>query len=229
MSFLWTGFLIGMVGSLHCAGMCGPIALLLPIPGKSPISRLMGRLTYNSGRLLTYIVLGMLSGLAGHVFFMAGLQRWLSMGLGILLILGLLFSFGNKTGPFVIRFIVGLRNVLGALLKKRSYPGLGLIGVLNGFLPCGLVWAACAGAAATLDVFRGGLYMLCFGMGTVPMMLAMSFTGTRFQRQFISRLKPLVTCSLALMGVLLILRGMSLGIPFISPESAIDSGMPSCH
>ena len=228
MSFLWTGFLIGLVGSLHCAGMCGPIALFLPNPGRSPVTRLVGRLIYNGGRLLTYAFLGMLSGMAGQAFFMAGWQRWLSIGLGVFLILGLFLPYATRLSNRLILSVGKLRAVMGALLKKRSYSGLGLIGVLNGFLPCGLVWAACAGAAATLDVFHGMLYMVCFGVGTVPMMFAMGLAGAHLQRKIILRLKPLVTCSLVLMAVLLIMRGLSLGIPFISPDLA-DPGVVRCH
>ena len=229
MNLIWTGFVIGLLGSIHCAGMCGPIAILLPNPGKTGNSRVIGRVVYNAGRILTYSTLGFVSGLAGKAFFLAGWQQGLSIALGLLILVGLFFSIGNRVNTSVFRVLGQIRNRLGHLLKQRSYRSLGLLGLLNGLLPCGLVWAACANAAATSSALQGMTSMFAFGFGTVPMMFILGSTGGRIQTRSWAKLRPMVTFSLAVMAVLLILRGMSLGIPYISPEMSHGNAMPNCH
>src|ERR1035441_277600 len=85
---LWTAFLLGLVGSLHCAGMCGPLALALPAAGNTTAGYLLGRVAYNTGRIITYCLLGIVFGLAGWTFLLAGLQRWTSIALGAAALLG---------------------------------------------------------------------------------------------------------------------------------------------
>lgn len=224
---LWTAFLLGFVGSLHCAGMCGPLALALPVVGKTRAMFFLSRLTYNFGRIVTYGSLGVLFGLLGATFALAGLQRWLSLGAGVVILIGLLASSRFAVGTPAVKLVVWVKSGLGKMLQRRSFASLFTLGLLNGLLPCGLVYVACAGATATGSLLTGAEYMLGFGLGTLPMMLGIGLAGRSLQSMFRFQTQRVITASLVIVAVLLILRGMALGIPSVSPDLA--SGAPCCH
>ena len=223
---LWTAFLVGLVGSLHCAGMCGPLTLAIPGSGNSRFSFVVGRCAYNSGRLLTYCLLGALFGALGRSFAVIGLQRWVSLAIGVLLLAGVLLSFGHVASVKAAQMVGILKTEFGKLLRHRTVSGTFLLGVLNGLLPCGLVYAACAGAAASSGVISGTAYMLAFGAGTVPMMVAIGIAGKKIQFALRFKLQHLVPVTLLVMSALLILRGLALGIPYLSPDLTHGS---CCH
>lgn len=225
---LATAFLLGLVGSLHCAGMCGPLALALPVAGKGPVGYLAGRLTYNLGRVVTYAGLGIVFGLAGQTLLLAGFQRWLSITLGVLLIAGLLASRRIALARPVILLVAQLKSRMGALLQQRSYLALGLLGLLNGLLPCGLVYVACAGAAATGGWLSGAEYMAAFGLGTAPLMFGLSLSGKLLTPGLRLKLRYALPVSVVALGLLLVLRGLSLGIPYLSPDLYAPGGA-CCH
>jgi sulfite exporter TauE/SafE len=221
----WTAFILGLVGSLHCAGMCGPLALALPhLPGGS-VGFVPGRVAYNIGRILTYCFLGLASGLAGKTVLLAGLERSLSIGLGIALLVGMVVSRKLVVSPS--RVVGRLKSRMAGLLHRRSFTSLCLLGLLNGLLPCGLVYVACAGAASTGNIPRATQYMAAFGAGTLPMMLAISMSGKLVPFSLRVRLARVIPVSVFLLAALLILRGMSLGIPYFSPDLAGRSAC--CH
>jgi uncharacterized protein len=225
---LWTAFLLGLVGSLHCAGMCGPLALALPAAGDTTPTYVLGRVVYNAGRIITYCLLGIVIGLAGYTLLMAGLQRWVSIALGVALLVGLFASRRLALARPVTSVVNLLKSGMSRLLRRRSLAGLGLLGLLNGLLPCGLVYVACAGAAATGGVLAGATYMAAFGIGTVPMMLAISLSGELVPASLRLKLVKTIPVCVFLLGSLLILRGMSLGIPYLSPDMSA-SGAVCCH
>ena len=220
---LWTAFMLGLVGSLHCVGMCGAIALALPHFGRGWSAFVVGRLAYNLGRILTYSMLGIIFGLIGKTLALAGIQQWLSIGAGIAILIGLLVSTRYTTPP-IIRAVTWLKKNLGQLLQQRSPYALLLLGLLNGLLPCGLVYAACAGAMATGELIQGLEYMALFGLGTVPLMMGVSLSGRALFGSLRVPLQKLIPVSLTVVAFLLILRGMSLGIPYVSP----DLSQPAC-
>jgi len=225
---LWTAFLLGLVGSAHCAGMCGPLALALP--GGARGTLLLGRLLYNLGRVATYVAMGALFGLLGRGFALAGLQRWVSLVLGAAILAGLFSTPKLARVAAISRFVGWLKAGLGSLFRQRALTSLLGIGLLNGLLPCGLVYIAGAGALATGNVLSGMEYMVAFGLGTVPMMLAISLVGTKLQFVLRLKLQRLVPVSLAIIGALLLLRGMALGIPYVSPKlPAQPTAAASCH
>lgn len=223
---LWTAFMLGLAGSLHCAGMCGPLALALPHPGGGAHGFIASRLAYNLGRIVTYTSLGLVFGLLGKSLALAGVQRWLSLGAGTLILLGLLFATKLGAGTPVVRVIHWLKSSFGRLLQRRTLGSLGLLGLLNGLLPCGLVYAACAGAAATGSLLAGMTYMALFGLGTLPLMLGIGLSGRAVSASFRFRLQTLTPASLAIVALLLILRGLSLGIPYLSPD--LTAADPAC-
>ena len=224
----WTAFLLGLVGSLHCAGMCGPLALALPPAGNTTPANVLGRIAYNAGRIITYCVLGIVFGLAGWTFLMAGLQRWVSIALGVALLLGLFASRRLALARPVTSAVNQLKASMSVLLRRRSFVALAVLGLLNGLLPCGLVYVACAGAAATGGILAGAQYMAAFGVGTVPMMLAISLSGNLVPTSLRLKLAKTIPVCVFLLAALLILRGMSLGIPYLSPDMS-GSGPSCCH
>ncbi len=224
----WTAFLLGLVGSLHCAGMCGPLALALPAAGDTAPAYVLGRVAYNAGRIVTYCLLGIIFGLVGYTFLMAGLQRWVSIALGVALLLGLLASRRLALAQPVTSAANRLKSTMSLLLRRRSVAGLAVLGLLNGLLPCGLVYVACAGAAATGGTLAGASYMTAFGIGTVPMMLAISLSGKLVPTTLRLKLVKAIPVCVFLLASLLILRGMSLGIPYVSPDLSAG-GASCCH
>ena len=222
----WTAFLLGLVGSLHCAGMCGPLALALPPAGNSTLGYVLGRVAYNAGRIVTYCALGIVFGLAAGPFLLAGLQRWVSIALGVALLLGLFASRRLALARPVTSVVNELRTSMSVLLRQRSLAGLAVLGLLNGLLPCGLVYVACAGAAATGGILEGASYMAAFGVGYVPMMLAISLSGNLVPTSLRLKLVKTIPVCVFLLASLLILRGMSLGIPYLSPD--MSAGSASC-
>jgi uncharacterized protein len=223
---LWTAFILGLVGSLHCAGMCGPLALALPMAGNTAGAFLMGRLAYNAGRIVTYCALGVVFGLVGRTLLLAGVQRWVSIGLGATLLVGLFTSRQLALWRPVTALVEALKSRMGALLRRRSFFSLAMLGLLNGLLPCGLVYVAGAGATNTSGMLAGAQYMAAFGVGTVPMMLAISLSGKLVPLRLRLQLRKAIPVSVFLLAVLLVLRGMSLNIPYLSPDLSTGS---CCH
>lgn len=229
--FLLAAISLGFLGSFHCIGMCGPIALTIPVKRTSPWSVVVGSLVYNMGRVITYACLGLFFGLLGQGFVLAGGQNILSVILGTIILFLLFFPrFAAKyirTG-FVYRWIEKLKSILRNLFGVHTKRTLLFIGLLNGLLPCGLVYLGVAGAVATGDIFKGALFMAVFGAGTLPAMLAVTVARDYISigfRQGIRRVMPVLV---GVMAILLILRGMNLGIPYISP-SIESNGKASCH
>lgn len=224
---------MGVAGSAHCIGMCGPIALAVPSPGQGWGARLGGTLLLNGGRLITYVLIGVAFGAFGHGFRVAGLQQFISIAAGIALLLaalvpGMLGSL-NVTGR-AARLIAGLRNALTRNLRRSSPQAIFLIGVLNGLLPCGLVYAAAIGAAAQGDVVNGALFMALFGVGTWPVMIALRMSGAMVGDHARRHLRQAIPYFTAVLAVLFILRGMQLDIPYISPVLQMaPAGVTACH
>lgn len=219
--FLLAAISLGFLGSFHCIGMCGPIALSIPVKRTSELSVLTGSLIYNSGRIITYTCLGLFFGLLGQGFALAGWQNILSISVGIL-ILGVLFLpklslFSINTG--IIYHLLGkLKSRLHQLFGIHTMRALFFIGLLNGLLPCGLVYLGIAGALATGDLINGALFMAAFGLGTFPAMIAITAARDYIDIRFRERVRKVVPVFVGVMAVLLILRGMNLGIPYVSPS-----------
>ena len=226
-----SALITGLIGSLHCLGMCGPIALMLPQGSRSPVAFLFNRILYNLGRIVTYSFLGAICGMLGRLIAMAGFQQILSIAIGILILLAILLpsKFAKYISPKPIIALTGkMKRVWSGLLNSHSVWSLFIIGLLNGFLPCGLLYVALAAAATTGTMLRGVAYMALFGLGTFPLMLAFSLFGGMLPSGFRRLASRLLPAGAVLIALLLILRGLSLGIPFISPKlhSNIEQKQP---
>jgi len=223
---LWTAFLIGLAGSLHCIGMCGPIAIALPTGNVSRLTLLSGRILYNVGRSITYGLMGLVAGLVGQAVHVSGYQQILSIALGVLLLLAIILP--SRFGAFLTgsklhsKLTLSLGKIWTRLTADASQSSLFTIGLLNGFLPCGLVYVALAGAISTGNSLQGGLYMVTFGLGTLPVMLAVSLAGRLLGEGVRRRLRQLIPVGGVILAALFILRGLSLGIPYISPRIQAD-------
>lgn len=230
----WSTFTIGLLGSLHCVGMCGPIALALP-SGKGRMKFITGRLLYNLGRVVTYTIIGALFGLLGLSLSMAGFQQWLSIVTGVVMILMVLLPirYAQKLNlPWLSQFNRWLKQRFSYFFKKSNWYSHFFIGLFNGLLPCGLVYVALAAAIASGSIVDGMLYMGLFGLGTMPLMLAVALAGNIVKISWRNKISRLVPYFVTLLGLLFILRGLNLGIPYLSPEIFISDNIkevPLCH
>lgn len=214
----FTAFLTGLLGSFHCVGMCGPIALALPQIGHTTSQKVWSRLLYNFGRITTYALLGILLGTFGLGLKLAGWQQSISIASGVLIILTVIISNNviEKALGHSFRKISG--KWMGKLFSQQQYSSLFLIGILNGLLPCGFVYIALIGAVATQNTLQGALFMTLFGLGTLPMMFGVSMVGQFISQQIRNRINQWVPVFAILIGALFILRGLGLGIPYVSPK-----------
>ncbi len=228
-SFLIIALMLGLASSLHCVGMCGPIAFSLGINPENKLDFTLRNLTYQLGRITTYSVLGALLGVIGYGVSFAGLQNPFSIAVGILMILIALLpknlgadNLGMK--PFA-RIMYQIKSGLGQFLRRKNYSSLYITGLLNGLLPCGAVYAALTGSMAMGGVWEAALFMTCFGLGTVPLMFASVLAGNVVSLQTRQKIVKFLPYLMVLLGILFILRGLNLNIPYISP--AVESLQPN--
>ena len=219
------GIALGLAGSIHCAGMCGPIAISLPRSGAAPRREVVHRMTYQVGRVITYTSLGAIIGIGGSALALAGYSRSLSLTAGFLMIGALAVQLVWRkeliSGAPVERIIAPVKATLRSLLSKHgAMTHLG-IGLLNGLLPCGLVTAALIGSLGTGSMSGGALFMLGFGLGTLPVMSAIAIGGSRISCGIRERFRFAAPAIGLMVASLMLLRGMGLGIPMISPAPTL--------
>ncbi|RZM21603.1 MAG: sulfite exporter TauE/SafE family protein [Pedobacter sp.] len=211
-------FLIGLLGSVHCVAMCGPLAFAVPVQQLGWLPLLWNKLVYQLGRIISYCLLGSIVGLVGAQIWQAGFQQGLSILSGILIIMAAcsrLFKLRILKGQG-FRSLEFFNRVFGYALKHKANHLI--VGMINGFLPCGFVYLALAGALNTKTMFDGVSYMFWFGLGTVPMMLiatvAIGFVSLRIRQ----KLNSMMPYAMLLLGIWFIFRGMEFNIPFLSPQ-----------
>lgn len=225
-------FTIGVIGSFHCVGMCGPLALALPLKDDSLYSKFIGTLLYNSGRIVTYSLFGVVMGSIGQGISLLGFQQGLSVAAGTLILLLVILPklFPSRfTGKNVATlFFEKLRKKFGQLFFRKNQSTLFAIGFLNGLLPCGLVYLALTGSMATGSIGKSIIFMAAFGAGTLPVMWTISFWGNYINVSIRQRIRKFYPYMMMLMACLLILRGLGLGIPYISPAQDIVKDKVSC-
>lgn len=232
---LYAALILGLISSLHCIGMCGPIAMMLPVDQKNEVKKVIQILTYHIGRITAYSILGLFFGLLGRGFFLAGFQQNMSIIVGILIIVVVLipekvFAQHNFSKP-IFKLISKVKSALGKQFKKKTYLSLFFIGLLNGFLPCGLVYVALFGALAMQQVHLSIAYMALYGLGTVPLMSAVVLTSNWVSVAFRNKIQKIIPVVVVAVGALFILRGLGLDIPFVSPSnvSLFVQNTPHCR
>lgn len=228
---LFTAFTFGLLGSLHCIGMCGPLALALPFgQERGRVGRL---LLYNAGRITTYATLGALMGFLGKGVFLVGLQSWLTLILGALLVAIGLFSVQVElkiwSSPLLSSFYVRLKSAFARLVNKTGLSAIFSLGMLNGLLPCGLVYLALAGALTTASWQSGVFYMMAFGLGTLPLLLAVTLLGQMSGLKIQKYLRKAYPVVLTLMGGFLIWRALQFQLPASFDLWEALNNAPMCH
>jgi len=232
---LISALIFGLLGSFHCVGMCGPIAFLLPVDHKNNFKKLGQIALYHFGRLSSYAIIGLLFGLLGKSFSLFGLQQQLSILVGVLMILVIVIPYKkinkyNGSKP-IFKIVSKVKSNLGKQLKQKSADTFFTIGFLNGFLPCGLVYMAVFGAIASGTALEGSLYMAVFGLGTIPLMTTAIYLGNFLNLNLRSKIRKAVPVFVVIIGLLFIIRGMGLGIPYLSPMEITPkiTATQTCH
>jgi sulfite exporter TauE/SafE len=232
---LYAAFILGLISSLHCVGMCGPIAIMLPVARNNPEKKALQILTYHAGRLFSYSGIGLIFGLIGRGFYLAGIQQQLSLFAGIAIIMMVVFPAHvlakyNFSRP-LYRLISLLKGTLGKQFAKSSFQSMFSIGILNGLLPCGMVYAAVFGALAMPQLSLSVAFMILFGLGTVPLMSAVVYLQQILTLPLRNKIQKIIPYAVTCIGILFILRGLGLDIPFVSPNvaSLFVQAKPNCH
>lgn len=212
-------FFIGFFGSIHCIGMCGPLALALPGNHSTLLGLLWDKLIYNLGRIITYTLLGLVVGLLGKQLWLAGVQQGISIASGIFVLAAALYRLNKHSmfnGSIVKLFISPFNQIISYALKHKA--GHLIVGMLNGLLPCGFVYLALIGAVNTSSVMASGRFMFLFGAGTLPLMFIAAAGSQFFTQSLRRRLNRAVPYFMLFLGVWFIIRGLGMDIPYLSPN-----------
>ena len=227
MTYHYLAFFMGLLGSIHCAVMCGP--LLLAVQAGQGISwkTTFNKLLYQFGRILTYGLIGLFLGLLGNVASLQGWQQGFSLVTGILLFaIGLFYMFGKSSSKLAAIQTKAIQPFAKFMGKWLYRPGGSFVaGVLNGILPCGMVYMALASAVNADSIWNSFYFMLLFGLGTLPLLLVFSFAGNFPKRIFKKGFSTVLPILFILMGLWFILRGANLDIPYLSPLIHVDGAM----
>lgn len=228
-----SAFMLGLISSWHCAGMCGPIAIALP-PAQNKMELIISRIIFNCGRILTYMLLGAMFGLLGQGISIGGFQQMVAIASGILILLMAVFSFSPDRivalFPGIASFQKLILNAAKYFLKKSEWYHLLAMGMINGCLPCGVVYLALAGAISSGTLFLGINFMMWFGLGTLPMMLSIALAGNQMTFSFRNKIKKVTPFIMVFFAAVIILRGLNLNIPFLSPPIPEQVTTPvKCH
>lgn len=232
---LLSALIFGILGSFHCVGMCGPIAFMLPVSRENSFKKFLQVLLYHTGRLMAYSIIGLAFGVLGKSLDLFGFQQQLSIAAGILMIAVIVLPYKtfrkyNFSRP-MYKVVGKVKSSLGSALKKKTPDTFFTIGFLNGFLPCGLVYMAAFGAIASGSIVQGSLYMVLFGVGTIPLMTTAVYFSGMLNGMIKRKMQKMIPVFVVLIGLLFIIRGMGLGIPYLSPApaTAMVDAAASCH
>ena len=226
---LTIAFLMGLTGSLHCAGMCGPIMWIMPFQAYKGIKKVVAIGLYHLGRISVYAALAIVL----HSFrnlFEPKAQQYISITLGgSLLAVGILSFLPNNSFKFRLPWFGQVQKQLSSVISKPGLATIGIAGILNGLLPCGLVYMALSASMAASTTLQTAAFMYAFGMGTLPMLIGIVLLKTRLSPLRASNFKPFVPVVVFMFGCLFVVRGMNLGIPYLSPKVLVEQhGIKSC-
>ena len=216
---------LGFATSLHCVGMCGPIALSISLSAKNKLKFTLKNLTYQFGRVTTYTILGLILGLIGEGFSFVGFQNYLSIAIGVLMIIMVLIPkfFDNQSinAKPLQAILLKVKVGLGRYLRRQDFSSLYTTGLLNGLLPCGAVYAALTAAIGVGSFEQSTLFMFFFGLGTIPLMFLTVMFGNFISLEWRQKILKILPIIILVLGILFILRGLELNIPYISPSKEV--------
>jgi uncharacterized protein len=228
-----SALVLGLISSFHCVGMCGAIAFSIPTNHLKGYKKVAGILLYNIGRITTYSIFGLLFGLVGRRIFVAGFQQWFSIIAGIIILVIVVQSAFKKPMfhlPGYAKINRFVTQLISHFIGKPSLINIYMLGFANGLLPCGLVYMALTGALAAGSVGGAIGFMATYGLGTLPAMFLLSYCRFMIGINTRNTMRKAVPYFVAFMGAILILRGMGLGIPYLSPMFANSAANTiSCH
>ncbi len=214
--------LMGFTGSLHCAGMCGPIIWIMPFQAFSGYKKIVALAVYHMGRISVYAALAIIL----HSFrsmFDPKVQQYISIILGgFLLVIGLFSFVPNHIIKLQLPWAAYLKKKLGQLIGKPGFGTLAIAGILNGLLPCGLVYMALSASLTATTALQAAAMMYVFGLGTLPMLVSITLLKTKLTLLRTNHIRKLVPVIVFSFGCLFILRGMNLGIPYLSPKVVVE-------
>ncbi len=230
---LYSAIILGLISSFHCIGMCGPIAVMLPLGQSRPLKKSFQIATYHVGRIAAYATFGLIFGFVGKGFHLAGMQQSLSIFAGITMIVMIVFPrlfAGAAFSKPIFTIVSKVKSALGNQFKNGTFQSLFLIGLLNGFLPCAMVYAALFGAISMGNAVEGVMYMGLFGLGTVPLMTSIVYFRLAVSTPFRNKIQKVIPYAVVCVGILFVLRGLSLGIPYVSPSemNLFVKAIPHC-
>jgi len=230
MEFVWAALVLGLAGSLHCIGMCGPLVTAVHAAhGKT--DWWYKKALYHFGRISVYALLGLITGSVGQAFVALGFQQWVAIGAGVFMMLFLAWPAGMnglKRGPF--KWVAWLKSRFASLIQKKNAGTQLTLGALNGLLPCGLVYVALAASMALTDAWKGAAFMALFGLGTIPSLLAAGSLLQWLGQRLRVRSYRVVQVLLVMVSFVVILRGANLGIPYLSPKfDQANKKVDCCH
>ncbi|GGM83319.1 membrane protein [Dyadobacter beijingensis] len=212
---------MGLISSFHCVGMCGPIALALPVHRATRARQIAGVLIYNGGRALTYAMFGILIGTLGASLAWLGLLKYASVGVGLAMLAYVLWpaSLDRRLHmPVFWQKTIGrIKQQMTFYLKKTNLSGMLVLGMLNGAVPCGMVYMALLSSGATGSAWGGGAFMALFGLGTMPAMLALGIARQQLTPALRTRIRKLTPVLVAIAGIWLVARGITTSYPTPSP------------
>lgn len=215
-------FLMGLTGSLHCAGMCGPLIWMMPFHARKGIRKWTGILVYHQARISVYAAMGWLL-FSFRELFHPQWQQYIAISLGLaLLIVGTLTFLPGSVFRITVPWTAVIQQQAGRFIGKPDIWSLSISGIMNGLLPCGLVYMALSATMAAPDTLHAVLMMYAFGAGTIPMLVALTLLRSRVAGLSLFRMKKFVPVMMLTFGGLLLLRGMNLGIPYLSPEITVE-------
>ncbi len=230
-------FALGLVSSLHCVSMCGPIVLSysLPLGSKRFSSQAAAHISYNIGRIITYALLGAIAGLFGSsvsfVGEIAGIENVAAIVAGILMMIAGVLLLDLLPSKHLQKFnpLLYTGRLLRPLAGRFSSTSIGSkfsLGLMLGFLPCGLIYAALLKAMATGTVFAGVMTMTAFGLGTAGSLLAIGIFSSAFSMKLSRWGTRLAAVSVLLLGIVMVSRGV---IPMAAARQQPAGAVPSCH
>lgn len=224
MTWYLTALILGLTSSLHCLGMCGPIFMAAGSLYQRPKDYVAPLMLHHAGKIISYAVLGLIMGFVGKGISLLWLQNKVMLGFGILLM------FMAVGGALRMKAMDKLSQWAGKLtgrfLTKKG--GGFLLGLVNGLIPCGVVYAAAVGAAATQNPVDGVLFMVFFGLGTVPALSLAGFSSKLFKLRKIPNLNLWKQIPVFILGAWLFMKGLGLGIPYISPDTMSNQTDKNC-
>jgi uncharacterized protein len=233
--FLATAFLLGLTSTLHCLGMCGPISLALPLNRTNNWTILSDILQYHFGRIFTYAILGFIVGTIGFTIKIVSILQWLSIISGIIILIFAWKEYFTLQVKLKFDFFqVFFSRSMGKLMKTKTPFQLVLLGGLNGLLPCGMVYFALLGSLVVAEPLQSATYMLVFGIGTLPSLIIVSFSANYFSQKLRKMFTQITPFLLTLIALMMILRGLNLNIPYLSPKveslkNGKDLKFEECH